>query len=99
MRRTLQSPLPVPRILVSALSAEYACDLTKEKESRDLAEIDRGLHLCANARVGRVRVEGAERPVSDFLQFYVLIVIIFVARGAGFGKVNRNTRKGVTKQQ
>lgn len=31
-----------PRILVSAQSAEYACDLTKERESLDLAEIDRG---------------------------------------------------------
>lgn len=35
----------VPRILVSAQSAECACDLTKERESLDLSKIDRGLCL------------------------------------------------------
>lgn len=55
----------VPRILVSAQSAECACDLTKERESLDLSKIDRGLCLS----LIYMRVEGKLRQTETCLPF------------------------------
>lgn len=57
----------VPRILVSAQSAECACDLTKERESLDLSKIDRG--LCLSLIYIYMRVEGKLRQTETCLPF------------------------------